>query len=82
VAWGRRCDLGCESWPDDPKYKTCPACGEPAPRYHNLSPLTMTEAERFRKNALFEEFYETRCIARGISADGPLPDDYVVTEVT
>lgn len=82
MAWGRRCDLGCESWPDDKKYAECPACGEPTKRFSNLDPMDEREAALFMSHVQFEVYYETRCTARGIAADGPLPDDYVVTEVT
>jgi hypothetical protein len=53
MAWGRRCGMGCESWPDDNAYKVCPICGEKAPRYKNLEPLTPEEAA----HAAFEHFY-------------------------
>jgi hypothetical protein len=53
MAFGRRCDMGCESWPDDDKYETCPICGQEAERFSNLDPLTETEAA----HALFEHFY-------------------------
>jgi hypothetical protein len=54
MAWGRRCDFGCESWPDDDHYKTCPSCGKETTRYSNLRPLDRTEA----LIAEFEAFYE------------------------
>lgn len=53
MAWGRRCEMGCESWPDDKRYKKCPICGEKALRYNNISPLTEEEAA----HAVFEHFY-------------------------
>lgn len=53
MALGRRCEAGCESWPDDPRYKVCPICGEATKRYRNLSPLDKSEA----LHAEFEAFY-------------------------
>ena len=54
MSWGRRCDLGCASWPDDERYEKCPICGEEAERFSNLEPLTESEAA----HAVFEHFYE------------------------
>lgn len=54
MAWGRRCDLGCESWPDDKRYDKCPSCGRETTRYSNLRPLDKLEA----LFAEFEAFYE------------------------
>lgn len=54
MAWGRRCDLGCESWPDDDKYKKCPVCGDKTTRYTNLDPISEEDAA----HVLFEHFYE------------------------
>jgi hypothetical protein len=65
--------MGCEDWPDEDQYKTCPACGEPAPRYSNLTPLSKEAAQSFLSNAAFEAYYEARCIERGVPTDGPLP---------
>lgn len=69
---GRRCALGCESWPDDKDYKRCPQCGEVTTRFNNLLPLT-AEAARSKANHLrFEDYYEERCAARGITVTGPI----------
>ena len=54
MAVGRRCDVGCESWPDSDNYKTCPVCGEETTRFSNLKPLTQPEANARE----FELFYE------------------------
>lgn len=70
MAWGRRCEIGCESWPDDKAYETCPKCDEPAKRYKNLTPLDESEA----KHEAFEVFYAKRCERLGIPVDGPLPE--------
>ena len=75
MAKGRRCDLGCESWPDEPIYSTCPACGEATKQYTNLTPLDPEDAQRFLLLAQFEEFYARRCALRGISVDGPIPEE-------
>ena len=52
---GRRCDMGCETWPDDFKYRVCPECGQPTARFQgsNIHPLTEEEAAP----KLFEAFY-------------------------
>jgi hypothetical protein len=55
---GRRCSIGCESWPDEPDYHECPSCGEPTTRYRNLFPLSPHDARVKRLHILFEEFYE------------------------
>jgi hypothetical protein len=68
VALGRRCDPGCESWPDDDRYKTCPLCGEETTRYRNLRPITQDEANELE----FEAFYEKHCIDNDQPIDGPL----------
>lgn len=44
MAVGRRCEPGCESWPNLPRYKVCPVCGEDTTVYRGLSPLTSGEA--------------------------------------
>lgn len=55
---GRRCAIGCESWPDDDLYKECPQCGEPTERFTNLYPISKELAASKRNHILFEEFYE------------------------
>lgn len=50
---GRRCEVGCETWPDDDQYERCPGCGKPTRRYRNMTPLDDSEARR----AAFEYFY-------------------------
>ena len=75
MAWGRRCELGCESWPDESDFDFCPSCGEPTVRYSNLTPLDADEAHSLRRHAAFERYYEGYCNRRGITVDGPLPDD-------
>jgi hypothetical protein len=87
MANGRRCSIGCESWPDEALYAKCPRCGEKTTRFNNLEPLTSAEAKAIRmelqaENAAdvqrqrFEKFYADRCEKLGIPADGPLPSYY------
>lgn len=59
MAWARRCDLGCETWPDEPVYKKCAVCGESTKRFSNAREseiLTASEAARL----MFEDYYERR----------------------
>jgi hypothetical protein len=60
MALGRRCDLGCETWPDDTKYKVCPECGQETTRYkgNNIHPLTEEEATPLRFEAFYKEWDE------------------------
>lgn len=87
MAIGRRCSIGCESWPDEGIYAKCPRCGETTTRYSGLEPLSHAEAKEIRlaeqaKDAIdprvarFEAFYATRCRELGIPIDGPLPSEY------
>ncbi len=70
--FGRRCAIGCESWPDLEEYERCPICGEVTTRYNNLLPLTKKEAKSRAAHARFEDFYEERCAARGVTVNGPI----------
>lgn len=87
MAVGRRCTIGCETWPDEPLYVKCPICGEQTERYRDMEPLDSAEARAIRMQeqskdavdpnvAAFEKFYARRCRARGIPVDGPLPLEY------
>lgn len=51
---GRRCDIGCMTWPDDKKYNPCPICGEKTTRYRGVT----VDDEDEINHALFEAFYE------------------------
>lgn len=54
MAIGRRCDVGCLTWPDDKKYAKCPVCGEPTTRYSNLK---VADADEINET-LFDVFYK------------------------
>lgn len=75
MPWGRRCDLGCESWPDDDEYGTCPICDEPTTRFSNLRPLDADDAQSILAHRDFNDFYAAYCSARGQTVDGPLTGD-------
>lgn len=59
MAWGRRCDLGCETWPDQELYRKCPVCGEKTDRFSNAGSDLLDEAEALVKllYSQFEEYY-------------------------
>lgn len=71
MAWGRRCDLGCESWPDDDKYAKCPVCGEEATRYSNLKPLDEQEAASAAFDLFYARWDESHAASR---LEGDAPD--------
>lgn len=71
---GRRCSIGCESWPDEPIFAKCPICGETTRRYRGLKPLSNAEAQSVLLNAEFETYYARYCAKRGQPAEGPLPE--------
>jgi hypothetical protein len=73
---GRRCDMGCGTWPDKTIYSKCPTCGEPTTRYKDVDPMPDDEAQAILLASQFEAFYEKRCAKLGIPADGPLPPAY------
>lgn len=68
---GRRCSLGCESWPDSDKYAVCVACGEETVRHRNLQPLDPDEAHSLKSDLEFEDYYQRRCEERNIATEGP-----------
>lgn len=78
---GRRCDLGCESWPDELIYQRCPTCGEKTTRYTNLYPVSDEEGRSAIRHEAFERFYEAHCRAQGISVDGPLETTITAKEL-
>jgi hypothetical protein len=70
MALGRRCDSGCESWPDTEKYAKCPVCGEKTKRFSNLEPLTQKEANA-REFELFYERWDAEHDPSRLEADAP-----------
>jgi hypothetical protein len=74
---GRRCDLGCESWPDADEFSKCLRCGGPTTRYSNLQPLSLAEARSIKRHVEFERFYEDRCKRLGVPPSGALPAWYM-----
>lgn len=72
MAWGRRCSIGCETWPDKLIYKTCPECGESTVRFSNLKPIPDAEGESVLRQRAFARYYEKWCADRQQSVDGPL----------
>lgn len=75
MAYGRRCDLGCETWPDDDTYERCAVCGQLTERASGLRPLSDDDAAELKRGLDFEAFYEAWCIERGQTVDGPIVDD-------
>lgn len=71
---GRRCALGCETWPDEIIYRRCLECGEETTRTRGAQPMSTEEAERRMLYFLFEEYYERYCRVNGIPVEGPLPE--------
>lgn len=57
-AAGRRCDMGCESYPDHADFSTCLVCGEPTRRLNNAWPMPEEEARSKLAHAKFEEWLE------------------------
>lgn len=70
--WGRRCELGCESWPDSLEFNTCLRCGGPTKRYSNLQPMSLEEGRSALAHAKFTAYYEKHCAELGIPVSGPL----------
>jgi len=74
MPWGRRCELGCEDWPDTVAFARCPICDEATKRWNNLDPIDPDEAKEALNNQNFQRYYEMYCAERGVSVDGPLPE--------
>ena len=49
--------MGCQTWPDDAEFETCPICEEPTKRYRNVTPLTRNEALSVKRHHQFEVYY-------------------------
>jgi hypothetical protein len=70
----RRCDIGCESWPDKAIFSTCLDCGEPTERVGNIEPTISDEDAEVRLLYVqFDRYYERWCAAKGQPVEGPLP---------
>lgn len=73
MPWGRRCEIGCESWPDNKEeYEFCPICGQETRRWSNLLPLDEDEAKVAKARLEFEAYYEKHCEDLGQTVEGPL----------
>jgi hypothetical protein len=68
--WARRCDTGCETFPDDMEFKRCPICGEVTERFSNGRPIDMEEAMSIKNHATFEKIYEKHCKMLGQPYEG------------
>lgn len=75
MAYGRRCAMGCATWPDHDDYGSCAVCGEPTERLSEVKPLALEDAISFKRGLDFEAFYELWCAERGQTVDGPVIDD-------
>lgn len=69
---GRRCALGCYTWPDKAMYLNCAVCGEPTERFKKRSPVDEEAAQRYFLELQFEKYYFKHCAQLGIPVDGPL----------
>lgn len=72
MATGRRCAIGCQSWPDEIIYKKCPECGEATTRCNGVIPMDSEEARSVLRHKAFDRFYEVWCSQRDQPVDGPL----------
>lgn len=72
MAVGRRCDCGCQTWPDDKAYETCPICEQKTSKFSNLQPLGRAEALSIVRHMEFERYYAKHCAALGQPLEGPL----------
>lgn len=73
MPWGRRCEIGCASWPDKAIYMTCPQCGSKTVRFSNVHPMTDEEAESILLHQQFDAYYAKWCAQKKQPVDGPLP---------
>lgn len=56
--FGRRCAMGCATWPDDERFKVCPACGQSTVKYRGVTPMDEDEANRYAFEAFYKEWDE------------------------
>jgi hypothetical protein len=54
MAIGRRCGVGCETWPDEKDYEICLICGQPTRRYRGVQVIEQSALDHY----LFEQFYK------------------------
>lgn len=76
MAWGRRCTMGCATWPDEALYSKCPECGETTDRFRNAGDdlLDNDEAKSRLLRAQFLVYYERWDAQRDperVDADAP-----------
>jgi hypothetical protein len=71
---GRRCSLGCETWPNTEEYALCPQCGSPTSKFRGVEPLDEEEARSLKLHFEFEKFYEKWCRDREQPLEGPLEE--------
>lgn len=73
---GRRCALGCMTWPDILLFQRCYICGEETRRVRgdSVDPISDEEAMKIASYHEFEKFYERRCRRLGIPVEGPIPE--------
>jgi hypothetical protein len=72
MPFGRRCGVGCASWPDKALFAHCPQCGEATTRYSNLTPLSDDEADSILLHKEFDKFYARYCAQLGQPVEGAL----------
>lgn len=59
---GRRCAMGCETWPAAADFALCPTCKGPTRLYRGVHPLPAEDAKRLLRLAQFEDFYDTQWV--------------------
>ena len=70
MALARRCENGCETWPDHKRYRKCPVCGEATERLNKMKPMTQEEANA-REFEVFYERWDADRPASRLEADAP-----------
>lgn len=59
---GRRCAMGCETWPATAEFESCPTCRAPTRLYRSVHPIADEEAMSLLRHAEFDEFYDTQWV--------------------
>jgi hypothetical protein len=62
-AIGRRCSMGCETWPDTDEYSLCPICDNDTKRFRGVEPLLDQVALSKKCHAEFQRYYKNQHIA-------------------